>query len=352
MAGGGTGGHVMPALAVARELRRRGHAAVFVGTRAGLEARLVPREGFPLEFIEIGRLKRVGALEVARTLLELPWRVVQAAGLVRRLRPAAAFSMGGFAAGPVALAACLLRLPLVVMEPNAMPGITNRRLGRCITRALVSFPEAGRYFPEGRWEVTGLPVREEFFAIPPKPREAVLTVLLTGGSQGSRRLNEAARESWPLFAGGPLPVRFIHQTGPAAYPELAAAFAATGLEGELVPFLDDMPGAFARSDLVVCRSGAGAVAELAAAGKPAILVPFPYAADDHQLRNAEAFAAAGAARLVLDREMTGRRLFEEVMSLASEPGRLERMGQAARKLARPGAARRAADILEELGARN
>jgi UDP-N-acetylglucosamine--N-acetylmuramyl-(pentapeptide) pyrophosphoryl-undecaprenol N-acetylglucosamine transferase len=352
MAGGGTGGHVMPALAVARELRRRGHAAVFVGTRAGLEARLVPREGFSLEFIEIGRLKRVGALEVARTLLELPWRVVQAAGLVRRLRPAAAFSMGGFAAGPVALAACLLRLPLVVMEPNAMPGITNRRLGRCITRALVSFPEAGRYFPEGRWEVTGLPVREEFFAIPPKPREAVLTVLLTGGSQGSRRLNEAARESWPLFAGGPLPVRFIHQTGPAAYPELAAAFAATGLEGELVPFLDDMPGAFARSDLVVCRSGAGAVAELAAAGKPAILVPFPYAADDHQLRNAEAFAAAGAARLVLDREMTGRRLFEEVMSLASEPGRLERMGQAARKLARPGAARRAADILEELGARN
>jgi UDP-N-acetylglucosamine--N-acetylmuramyl-(pentapeptide) pyrophosphoryl-undecaprenol N-acetylglucosamine transferase len=352
MAGGGTGGHVMPALAVARELRRRGHAAVFVGTRAGLEARLVPREGFPLEFIEIGRLKRVGALEVARTLLELPWRVVQAAGLVRRLRPAAVFSMGGFAAGPVALAACLLRLPLVVMEPNAMPGITNRRLGRCITRALVSFPEAGRYFPEGRWEVTGLPVREEFFAIPPKPREAVLTVLLTGGSQGSRRLNEAARESWPLFAGGPLPVRFIHQTGPAAYPELAAAFAATGLEGELVPFLDDMPGAFARSDLVVCRSGAGAVAELAAAGKPAILVPFPYAADDHQLRNAEAFAAAGAARLVLDREMTGRRLFEEVMSLASEPGRLERMGQAARKLARPGAARRAADILEELGERN
>lgn len=352
MAGGGTGGHVMPALAVARELRRRGHAAVFVGTRAGLEARLVPREGFSLEFIEIGRLKRVGALEVARTLLELPWRVVQAAGLVRRLRPAAVFSMGGFAAGPVALAACLLRLPLVVMEPNAMPGITNRRLGRCLTRALVSFPEAGRYFPEGRWEVTGLPVREEFFAIPPKPREAVLTVLLTGGSQGSRRLNEAARESWPLFAGGPLPVRFIHQTGPAAYPELAAAFAATGLEGELVPFLDDMPGAFARSDLVVCRSGAGAVAELAAAGKPAILVPFPYAADDHQLRNAEAFAAAGAARLVLDREMTGRRLFEEVMSLASEPGRLERMGQAARKLARPGAARRAADILEELGARN
>jgi len=352
MAGGGTGGHVIPALAVARELRRRGHEAVFVGTRSGLEARLVPREGFPLEFIEIGRLKRVGLVEVARTLLELPWRVLEAARLLGRLRPAAVFSMGGFAAGPVALAACLRRLPLVVMEPNAMPGITNRRLGRCISRALVSFPEAGRFFPAGRWEVTGLPVREEFFALPRKPREAVLTVLITGGSQGSRRLNEAARASWPLFAGSSLAVRFLHQTGPAAYAELAAAFAASGLEGELVPFIDDMPGAFARSDLVVCRSGAGAVAELAAAGKPSILVPFPYAADDHQLRNAEAFAAAGAARLVLDRELTGARLFEEVTALASEPGRLERMGEAARKLARPGAARRAADILEELGARN
>lgn len=352
MAGGGTGGHVIPALAVARELRRRGHAAVFVGTRTGLEARLVPPEGFPLEFIEIGRLKRVGVAAAARTLLELPWRVLEAACLLRRLRPAAVFSMGGFAAGPVALAACLLRLPLVVMEPNAMPGVTNRRLGRCISRALLSFPEAGRFFPAGRWEVTGLPVREEFFAIRPKAREAVLTVLITGGSQGSRRLNEAARESWPLFAAGPLAVRFIHQTGPAAHAELSAAFAATGLEGQLVPFIDDMPRAFAQSDLVVCRSGAGAVAELAAAGKPSILVPFPYAADDHQRRNAEAFAAAGAARMVLDRELTGRRLFEEVTALAGEPGLLERMGEAARRLAKPGAARRAADILEELGARN
>ena len=350
MAGGGTGGHVIPALAVAKELRRRGHEPLFVGTPEGLEARLVPAEGFSLEFIQIGRLKRAGAVQAARTLLQLPLRVLKAAALLRKHRPAAVFSMGGFAAGPVVLAACLRRLPLVVMEPNAMPGITNRKLGRCISRALLSFPEAGRYFPPGKSEVTGLPVRQEFFEIPPKPREALLTVLITGGSQGSRTLNQAARESWPLFRSSSAPVRFVHQTGGVAFAELSTAFAASGMDGELVPFLDDMPAAFARSDLVVCRSGAGAVAELAAAGKPAILVPFPYAADDHQLRNAEAFAAAGAARLILDREMTGQRLFDEIMTLAAAPGLLERMGQAARRLARPGAARRAADILEELSA--
>lgn len=346
MAGGGTGGHVIPALAVARELRRRGHRCVFVGTRRGLEVRLVPPEGFPLEFIEIGPLKRVGLVRAGRTLTELPLRVLQAWALLARLRAAAVFSMGGFAAGPVALAACLRRTPLVVMEPNAMPGFTNRRLGRWVTRALLSFPEAGRFFPPSKWEVTGLPVREEFFRLPRKPREAVLTVLITGGSQGSRTLNEAAREAWPLFRRGPVPVRLLHQTGPQAFAGLAEAFRASGLEGEILPFIDDMPGAFARSDLVVCRSGAGAVAELAAAGKPSILVPFPYAADDHQLRNAEAMAAAGAARLVVDGEMNGARLYEEVTRLAQEPGRLEEMGEAARRLARPQAAARAAEVLE------
>jgi len=354
MAGGGTGGHVIPALAVARELRRRGHRPIFVGTRKGLESRLVSPEGFPLEFIEIGPLKRVGVLRAARTLAELPLRVLQARALLRRLSPAAVFSMGGFAAGPVALAACLGRTPLVAMEPNAMPGFTHRWLGRCLTRALLSFPEAGRYFPTSKWEVTGLPVRQEFFELPEKPREEVLTVLVTGGSQGSRTLNEAARESWPLFRHGPVPVRLLHQTGVQACAGLAEAFRASGLEGEVVAFIDDMPGAFARSDLVVSRSGAGAVAELAAAGKPSILVPFPYAADEHQLRNAEAMAAAGAARLVLDREMNGARLYEEVTRLALEPGRLEAMGRAARRLGRPQAARRAADVLEEVagGGRN
>jgi UDP-N-acetylglucosamine--N-acetylmuramyl-(pentapeptide) pyrophosphoryl-undecaprenol N-acetylglucosamine transferase len=197
-----------------------------------------------------------------------------------------------------------------------------------------------------------LPVREEFFAIPPKPRGEKFTVLITGGSQGSHTLNQAARQSWPLFRAAGLPVRIVHQSGqqggPAACDELRAAFAETGLDGEVLPFIADMPAAFAQADLVVCRSGAGAVAELAAAGKPSILSPFPFAADQHQLRNAEAFVRAGAARLVQDREMTGERLFETVAKLAADPGVLERMGNAARRMAHPGAARRAAEVLEEV----
>ncbi len=349
MAGGGTGGHVLPAVAVAGELRRRGHDAFFVGTREGLEARLAPAAGFEIEWIRIGGLKRVGLLRTLRTLWQLPAATWRAWRLVGRWRPAAAFSMGGYAAGPVMLAAWLRRIPMVLMEPNAMPGVTNRWMGRLAARALISFEDAARYFPPGKAELTGLPVRDEFFALPPKPRQAVLTVLITGGSQGSLRLNLAAQESWPLLCEAALPIRLIHQTGPQAHPEMAAAFGRTGLAGEVVPFIEDMPAAFAAADLVVCRSGAGAVAELAAAGKPALLVPFPYAADNHQWRNAEAMARAGAARLAPDAEFSGSRLFEEVRALASEAGALERMGAAARRLARPGAAQRAADLLEELG---
>jgi UDP-N-acetylglucosamine--N-acetylmuramyl-(pentapeptide) pyrophosphoryl-undecaprenol N-acetylglucosamine transferase len=283
-----------------------------------------------------------------RTLVQLPLETARMAAALGRWKPAAVFSMGGYAAGPVVLAAWVRRVPMVLMEPNAVPGMTNRWIGRAARRALVNFEETTRYFPRGRAEVAGLPVRPEFFAIPPKPRGPELSVLITGGSQGSRTLNRAARESWPLFAGVDFPVRIVHQTGREEHAGIAQEFAGTGLAGQVVPFIDDMPAAFAAADLVVCRSGAGAVAEVAAAGKPAIFVPFPFAADDHQTRNAEALARAGAARMVPDRDLTGKRLFDEVRALACEPGALERTGEAARRFARPGAAERAAGILEEL----
>jgi UDP-N-acetylglucosamine--N-acetylmuramyl-(pentapeptide) pyrophosphoryl-undecaprenol N-acetylglucosamine transferase len=348
MAGGGSGGHVVPLLAVARELQSRGHECVFVGTRTGFEARMVPAAGFPLEFIEIGGLKRVGAWRTIRTLTQLPLSVLKVIRMLDRLRPAAIFSLGGYAAGPVVLASLRKHLPLVVMEPNAMPGLTNRQMGRFVARSLLSFPEAAKFFPRGKSEITGLPVRPEFFAIAHKPRESKLTILITGGSQGSRTLNQAAAASWRYFREAGSPVRFIHQTGVSGHELLAKKFAEAGMDGEIVPFIDDMPGAFRSADLVICRAGAGAVSELAAAGKPSILVPLPTAADQHQLRNAEAFDKAGAARLILDHDMDGGRLFEEVGKMSSQPDFLRRMGERARTFAHPNAARRAAEVLEEV----
>jgi UDP-N-acetylglucosamine--N-acetylmuramyl-(pentapeptide) pyrophosphoryl-undecaprenol N-acetylglucosamine transferase len=351
MAGGGTGGHVIPLLAVARELRRRGHRPFFVGTARGIEARLVPAEGFPIEYVEIGGLKGVSAARTLRTMWQLPRGVTRAMGMIREHRPAAVFSMGGYVAGPAMLAAWLRGTPMVLMEPNAVAGLTNRWMGRLAVKALVHFEEAAAQFPRGKAEVAGLPVREEFLVISPKPAGDSFWLLVTGGSRGSHRLNQAARESWPLFRASGFPIRFLHQTGQEEYAELAREFAATGLQGEVVPFIEDMPAAIAAADLVVCRSGAGALAELAAAARPGVLVPFPFAADQHQLRNAEAFVRAGAARLVPDAAFTGETLFREVTTLAAQPGALERMGRAARELAHPGAAQRAADILEELAAR-
>jgi len=351
MAGGGTGGHIIPAIAVADELRRHGYESFFIGTQRGMESRLVPAAGFPIEWIEIGGFNRVGAAQRIRTLAQIPVSTVRVLQIFRNRKPKAVFSMGGYVAGPVMLAARLAGIPIVVMEPNAMPGLTNRRMGKWIEKALVSFPEALEYFPKGRAEMTGMPVREEFFKIPARVEPRVpFTILITGGSRGSKTLNEAARDSWSLFAQR-MRVRIAHQCGTEMFAALESEFRDSGVSGEVMPFVNDMPKAFDDADLIVCRSGASTVSELAAAGKPAILVPFPFAADDHQLRNAEAMVGAGAARLVLDREMNGQRLFDEVLALASAPQTLQSMSSNARAMARPGAASRAARILEELAVR-
>ena len=229
MAGGGTGGHVIPALAVARELRTRGHHVFFVGTEHGMEAKLVPAAGFDLQKIQIGGLNRVGLRQTFATLGRLPIATVSSDRCVRDA--SAVFSMGGYVAGPPVLAAILRRIPVVVMEPNAVPGFTNRSISRLVARALVSFPETAAFFPSGRTEVTGLPVREEFFRIQPKPRGPVLHLLITGGSQGSRTLNHAARQSWPLFRKAGFPIRITHQTGAAGFAEIRDAFAQSGHRG-------------------------------------------------------------------------------------------------------------------------
>lgn len=236
---------------------------------------------------------------------------------------------------------------MVVMEPNAMPGLVTRRMAGFVRKALVSWPETAKWFPEGRVELTGLPVREEFFAIEEKPPGAVLSVLVTGGSRGSAALNRASRECWPLIRESGLPVRFVLQAGAQEYEELAREFNRQGIDGEVTAFIHDMPAAYAAADLVVSRAGAGAVAEIAAAGKAAILVPFPFATDDHQQRNAEELAKLGGARILPERDLSGERLYQILAGLCRKPEELQSMGRGARRAARPGAAAIAARHLVE-----
>ena len=347
MAGGGTGGHIIPALAVAEELRRRGHEPIFVGTRTGMEARLVPDAGFPIEWIDIGGLNRVGLSRRLKTLWQLPVSVLKVCGLLGRHRAGAVFSMGGYVAGPVVLAAILRRVPVAVMEPNAVPGLTNRKLARFTARALVNFEETKAYFRPGRAEATGVPVRREFFERVPHVNEK-FTVLVTGGSQGSRTLNNAGSAAWDLFAAAGVPVHIIHQAGRGNAESLREPFTRSGLSGEVIEFISNMPAAFAQADLVICRAGASTVSELAAAGKPSILVPFPFAADNHQHHNAEAMQRAGAAKLITDTELTGQRFFDEVVGLMKDRKQLAGMAAAAKSMAKPFAAQKAADVLLEL----
>lgn len=350
MAGGGTGGHVIPALAVAGELKRRGHTPVFFGTRKGYEAKLVPAAGFAMEFIDIGGLNRVGPMQILRTMWQLPASTLRCWMWMGKHRPGAVFSMGGYVAGPVVIAALLRGIPLVAMEPNAVPGLTNRKAARWTAAALINFEETARYFPDGRAVIAGVPVRPEFFERGRWPREAgrPFTVLITGGSQGSRTLNLAGRDSWAFFERAGVPVRIIHQAGRSK----VEGFGNPPRFVQLTEFIQDMPAAVGDADLVVARAGASTVSELAAAGKPAILVPYPFAADDHQRRNAEAMVRAGAARMVDDQEMTGQRLFDEVSRLMQESGELGVMAAAARGMAKPGAAARAADVLEKVASKS
>ncbi|MFL6415414.1 MAG: undecaprenyldiphospho-muramoylpentapeptide beta-N-acetylglucosaminyltransferase [Bryobacteraceae bacterium] len=345
LTGGGTGGHVFPALAVARVLRERGHSVLFLGSREKMEARLVPEAGFEIRFVRTGALNRVDWSTRIRSALRVPAGVLDAWRILGNFRPDAVFSTGGYVTGPVMAAAILRRVPLVILEPNATPGLANRAVRRFVYCALLGFESTRQWFGAARSEVVGLPVRAEFFRIARKEHER-FTILITGGSLGARTLNRASRESWPFFRQVGDRIRIIHQSGPREHDALRDEFQRSDLDGEVVPFIADMPAAFAQADLVIARAGAGSVNELAAAGMPSLLVPLPFAADDHQRRNAEAFVQAGAAAMVLDAELSGERLFEEVEKLRRDPEGLAGMRAQARKFAKPDAALRAADILE------
>ena len=349
VAAGGTGGHLYPGIAVADELVRRDPAlrVVFAGTPRGLESRIVPRAGYGLELLPILPLNGVGLGRTLLGLLALPLGLVRAFGLVRRLRPAAVLGVGGYAGGPVALVAAALGVRTVILEPNAKPGFTNRVLRPFVDAAACAWEDARAFYGQ-KGVLTGNPVRGGFATLPAKAGGPVKTVLVFGGSQGSRVLNEAMTAALPHLPG-PDRLRLVHQTGPAQRDGVAAAYAHAAREAEVVAYLDDMEGRFAAADLVVSRSGATTCAELQAAGKAAVLVPFARAADDHQRVNAKAMEAKGAAAVVEEKDLSGESLARAMGGLLQDEARLRDMGRSARAMSRPDAAARVADLLEALG---
>lgn len=349
MAGGGTGGHIFPALAVAEELRRRNakNEIVFVGTEQGLEARLIPAAGYPLRTLPAAGLKGVSASARLRSLSLLPGSLLRGRRLLRELQPEVVFGVGGYASGPTMLAAALSGRPTVLFEPNAEPGLANRWLAPLVRAAAVTHEQAATHFGR-KAVVTGSPVRAEFFQAKPRDHKPPFTLLVFGGSRGAAAINRGVVEALDALEKCGLALRFVHQTGERDHTSVRMAYARRGINAEVLPFITDMPARLAAADLVICRAGASSVAELCAAGRAAILVPFPQATDQHQLRNAEALVRAGAARLVEQPQLAGERLAAEIIELLRHPEQLAEIGAAARRLARPDAAARIADLIESV----
>ncbi len=346
IAGGGTGGHIIPALAIADELQAR-HAAeiLFVGTPRGLESRLVPQAGYRLELIRVGQLNHVPLATRLRTLIDLPMGLIQCIRLLRKFRPGIVIGVGGYASGPVVGAAILLGIPTLAFEPNAVPGLANRLVGARVKAAAVNFEPAARYFRHA--QVTGIPVRAEFFHLAPRPAGAPPHLLVFGGSQGARALNAVMPKIVAQLLASVPGLTILHQAGARHAETTQAAYEDSGAPAnrwQVEAFLDDMPRRFEAADLVLSRSGASTVAELAAAGKPAVLIPFPQAADDHQRSNAQVMAQAGAARVLLEADLTPDQLQGTISDLLRDPTKLSEMAENARSLAHPDAAERIAGM--------
>ena len=347
IAGGGTGGHVIPALAIAQQLKQQFAAEIlFIGTARGIETRLVPQAGYPLQLIKVGGLKNVSLVTRAKTMFDLPRALWTAGRYVSDFRPDVVIGVGGYASGPAMFAAIRRRIPTLAFEPNVVPGFANRIVARFVSAAAVHFQETCEYFPHCK--VTGVPVRGAFFQIAPRTIGGQPTLLVFGGSQGARAINQAMIESLPGLRAKIPALHIVHQTGERDYDSVLAAYQQSGISGEVHKFIDDMPGTFARADLLVCRSGASTVGEITAAGKPAVFVPFPRAADDHQNVNARALERVGAAVVVEESNLGAAYLVETIASLIGDPARLRGMSEAARSLAHPNAVQEIADMVKRL----
>lgn len=355
IAGGGTGGHVFPGIALAEEVvgRHPGNDALFVGTARGLEATVVPAAGYPIELIQVKGLKGKGLAGALGNLLLIPGALLRSLAILRKWKPDVVVGVGGYASGPVVLAAWLLRIPTAVQEQNAVAGLTNRLLGHFVRTIFTAFPEAARHFPKRKVQQLGIPIRRvmlDNFMRPTAPHDRP-HVLVFGGSQGAHALNMRLVEALPHLSDLRTRLTITHQTGPRDREAVERGYQATGFEPDVREFITDMSSAYASADLVVSRAGATTLAELTVCQKPSILVPFPFAADDHQVVNARSLVEAGAAVMIEERDLTGERLASEIRSILTNPERRKQMARAASRLGAPQAAREIIDVCADLVSR-
>ena len=349
IAGGGTGGHLYPGIAVARMLAKRYPEAEvqFVGSGRPLEARILKEAGYRLNRLPVSGLKGVGRIDLIRGVLKLPRSLWAAWEIVRRYRPTVVLGVGGYSSGPPVLVASLAGVPTLLHESNAQPGITNRLLSPFCRKVTTAFPECETFF-RGKAVLTGTPVRPEFLARPARPPEGPFVVLIFGGSQGAQAINRAVVEALDGLSPKFRRMHFIHQTGEQDFIRVEQAYREAGARALVKPFFTDMPSQFARAHLVLCRAGAATLGELTAARKASLLVPFPGATDNHQLRNAESLAAAGAAEVIRQEELSGKLLARRVEHYFGHPEELERMEAHSGRLARPDSARKIVDLIGHL----
>ncbi len=351
IAAGGTGGHIYPGIAVAKEIIRRdgGKSKVlFVGTARGLETKIVPENGFQLSLINSAGLKSVGFAEKIKGLIILPKSFLEARRLIKEFQPDVVVGAGGYVTGSVLLTASLMRIPTLVMDSNALPGFTNRRLAPFVTKAALSFEEAVKFFGK-KGVVTGNPVRREFFDIQPKARGEKINLLIFGGSQGARAINTAMVDALGNLQNYKDKLQITHQTGELDFETVRRSYAENHWQtADIRRYISDMVSQFAETDLIICRAGATTCAEVAAAGKAALMIPLPTAADDHQRKNAEALVNQGAARMILQKDLSRESLAKEIIDLIESPEKITAMEKAAKKLAKADAAEVTVDIIENL----
>jgi UDP-N-acetylglucosamine--N-acetylmuramyl-(pentapeptide) pyrophosphoryl-undecaprenol N-acetylglucosamine transferase len=353
IAGGGTGGHIYPAIAIAQEYiaRDASRRVVFVGTEKGLEKQIVPKAGFPLEFIDVGGLKGKGAVDLIRNLFRLPLGFAQAWSHLGKHRPNAVLGVGGYSSGPVLVAAKLRGIPTIIHEANAFPGLANRAVARWVTTVAVAFADALPRMKRSDGVVTGNPIRREFFDLGAKEKEpqARKRLLIFGGSQGSHLLNETMAAALLFLAPLRDSLEIVHQTGPNDLERVRDAYRASAFgSARVVAYLDPMAAEIAAADLLVCRSGAMTIGELAAIGRAAILVPFAAATNNHQELNARVVERAGGAAVITENELSPERLAARITELLGEAGRVERMGELAKTLAAPRATEILVDLIETI----